>query len=536
MNGAHAEHFIEENYMLYEGSGGMSNNFFHPSNVDPSQIRRRLWMEVAITLVILTVLLMADSVLAAPAYPVKKGPTGRYLVDQNGRPFLIVGESPQALIGNVSEAEAELFFANRQSHRFNTVWINLLCSTGTGCRPDGSTFDGILPFPLESKFWHWFNLLPLTVKSNFWWGFNLLPEFLTRRVLGHLPEPSPDFSAPNEAYFARADRILQLAAQYGFLVILDPAETIGWLDAMRSNGVAKCRTYGQFLGKRYARFDNILWMHGNDFQSWPNPSDDVPVQAVAQGIQDVDTRHIHTVLLNFQQSSSLDNPRWAPLIQLNARYTYVPNAVGIAAGLKPLYEAVLSDYNRTNFLPTFLVEAGYEFERNSEHYAPGVARVLRLQEYWSILSGAAGQLYGNKYTWQFSDGWKEQLDTPGAVQMAYVTALFEPRAWYELVPDQEHTVVTTGFGNFGSDTYATAARTPNGKLVIAYVPSARTLEVDMSKLSGSVTGRWYDPTVGTFTNILGSPFANRSSRNFTTPGNNADGDEDWVLVLEVSAS
>jgi len=522
--------------MLYEGSGGMSNNFLNPSNVDQGQVRRRLWMEVSITLVIMAVLVVADSVIAAPAYPVKKGRTGRYLVDQNGIPFLIAGESPQAMIGNLSEAEAELFFVNRKSHGFNTVWINLLCSTYTGCRPDGSTFDGILPFPLESKFWRWFNLFSLTVKNSFWWGFNLLPEFLKSRALRFLPEPRPDFAVPNEAYFARADRMLQLAAKYGFLVILDPAETVGWLDAMRSNGVAKCRTYGQFLGKRYASFDNILWMHGNDFQSWSNPSDDAVVQAVAQGIQDVDTRHIHTVQLNYQKSSSLDDPSWASLIQLNASYTYVPTAAGITAGLTPLYEVILTDHNRSNSLPTFLVEAGYEFEQNSENYAPGVPRVLRLQEYWSNLSGASGQLYGNKYTWQFINGWKEQLDTPGAVQMAYVTALFEARAWYDLVPDQEHTVVTVGFGNFGSDNYATVARTPNGKLVIAYVPSARTIVVDMSKLSGPVTGRWYDPTVGTFANIPGSPFANIGSRNFTTPGNNTDGDGDWVLVLEGSAS
>ena len=58
----------------------------------------------------------------------------------------------------------------------------------------------------------------------------------------------------------------------------------------------------------------------------------------------------------------------------------------------------------------------------------------------------------------------------------------------------------------------------------------------MSKLSGTVTARWYDPTAGTFTDISGSPFANSGSHNFTTPGNNADGDEDWVLVLELSVN
>ena len=86
----------------------------------------------------------------------------------------------------------------------------------------------------------------------------------------------------------------------------------------------------------------------------------------------------------------------APFIQLNASYTHVLTADGTAAGLKALYDLTIRDYNRPNFLPTFLVEAGYEFEQNSENYAPGIPRVLRLQEYWSNLSGTTGQLYGEQ--------------------------------------------------------------------------------------------------------------------------------------------
>jgi hypothetical protein len=134
--------------------------------------------------------------------------------------------------------------------------------------------------------------------------------------------------------------------------------------------------------------------------------------------------------------------------------------------------------------------------------------------------------------WQFIDGWRAQLDSPGAVQMAYVKALFEPRAWYNLVPDQSNSVVTVGVGTFGSTDYVTAARTPDGKLVMAYVPSARTITVDMSQLSGPVTARWYDPSAGTFTQIAGSPVLNTGLADFVTPGPNANGDEDWVLVLE----
>ena len=421
--------------------------------------------------------------------PLRLGPTGRYLVDQNGVPFLISGESPQALIGDLTESDAALFFANRRAHGFNTVWINVLCNDYTGCRADGSTWDGIPPFTTPG-----------------------------------------DFATPNEAYFAHVDRILRLAADYGFVVILDPAETGGWLSTMVDNGVDKLRAYGQYLGRRYKDFPNIIWMSGNDYQDW-GPTFDPYVTAVAQGIRDVDPRHLQTVELNYLVSGSLDDPAWAPLIDLNASYSYGPT-----------YQQVLQDYNRSNFLPTFLVEASYEFEQNPGAPA-GTPQQLRRQEYWSLLSGATGQLYGNHYTWQFLcpqrddagncvGGWKDQLDTSGAQQMAYVKTLFESRRWYALVPDQAHTVVTNGFGTFGANDYVTAARTSDGTLAIAYVPSNRTITVDLSTLSGPVTARWYDPTAGTFTSISDAPFANVGSISVATPGTNAAGDDDWVLVLE----
>ena len=43
-----------------------------------------------------------------------------------------------------------------------------------------------------------------------------------------------------------------------------------------------------------------------------------------------------------------------------------------------------------------------------------------------------------------------------------------------------------------------------------------------------------DPTTGTFTATAGSPLANNGAREFTTPGDNGTGANDWVLVLEAS--
>lgn len=428
--------------------------------------------------------LLAAPVHAESPYPLRIGPTGRYLVDREGKPFLIAGESPQAMMVNCTEEEAELFFKNRRSHGFNTAWINLICAKYTGGREDASTRDGLTPFKTPG-----------------------------------------DFAQPNEEYFARCDHILKLAAKYDMLVMLDPAETGSFLEVMRKNGADKCRVYGRYLGKRYKGFDNLLWFHGNDYAA-DTPDNDRVVTAVALGIKDEDDRHLHTIEIDWKRkdSTSLDNERWAPLVGLSAAYTY-----------NPVHVPILRDYNRKTDrrVPTFLVESSYEFE-HLDGARLGTPAQLRLQEYTAILSGAAGQLYGNKYTWPFLDGWKGELDTPGAVQMAHVQALFGPRRWFDLVPDQDHKLVTAGYGKFGAFDYVAAARTPDGRLAMAYVPDKRTITIDLGALAGPTAARWYDPASGKFREVPRSPLPNRGTRELTTPGDNADGpgNADWVLVLE----
>src|SRR5262245_47073285 len=101
-------------------------------------------LKLAATLFVLLTLTTYSG--AAPAYPLKKSATNRYLVDQNHIPFLMAGDSPQALMVNLTEAEASGFFADRAALGFNTMWINLLCATYTGGRADASTIDNIKPF------------------------------------------------------------------------------------------------------------------------------------------------------------------------------------------------------------------------------------------------------------------------------------------------------------------------------------------------------------------------------------------------------
>ncbi len=131
---------------------------------------------------------------------------------------------------------------------------------------------------------------------------------------------------------------------------------------------------------------------------------------------------------------------------------------------------------------------------------------------------------------------------PAWQQLQYMKALFAPRPWYNLVPDQSHTVVTAGYGTFsstgslGANNYVTAASTPDGALVMAYMPTISTITVDMSKLSGPAAAQWYDPTNAAYATVPGSPCVNAGTRQFTPPGNNSAGNGDWVLVLQANAN
>ena len=68
-------------------------------------------------------------------------------------------------------------------------------------------------------------------------------------------------------------------------------------------------------------------------------------------------------------------------------------------------------------------------------------------------------------------------------------------------------MVVDGFGTFDPkgdvnlNDYVTAARTPDGSLMIAYLPSGRPITVAMSAMRGNVRAEWYDPSSGRYSTI-----------------------------------
>jgi hypothetical protein len=411
------------------------------------------------------------------AFPLRPSSDHRYLVDANGRPFLLQGDAAWSLIAQLRTEDVDKYLDDRKARGFNTILVSLL----------------------EHKF-------ASNAPSN---------------IYGDAPFTKPgDYSTPNEAYFAHADWVLQRAAEKGFLVLLTPSYMgygggdEGWYQEMEANGADKLRSYGRFLGQRYHGLSNIIWVQGGDY----NPPDKSLADAIAEGLAETMPGALQTAHTapGFSASSYWGDRSW---LTLDNVYTDTDT-----------YSPSVQLYKQTS-RPFFLIESIYE----NEH---GIAtQGLRSEAYGALLGGATGQVFGNNPMWHF-DGpglfdtgmtWQEALASRGAQSMTHLQQLFADLAWWKLHPDVNGTFLTAGVDSSGGR--AAAAIASDGSLGVVYVPSQRRLTLDLGVLAGTnVTLTWYDPSSGASIPATASPASSAATYELEAPGGNADGAGDWVLI------
>jgi len=443
-------------------------------------------------------------------FPIKASVNGRYFIDAAGAPWLMVGDSAHHIVNVALATDWPTYFASRQALGFNTINI-MPCSHGN-CPPTGATADGQLPFT------------------------GIIPN-----VCGGTGRGAYDLATPNPFYWAVLDSFVNMAASYGQAVLFNPLTTADYMNDMRANGPTKAFHFGAYLGNRYKNFPNVIWELGDDFHTGTQTgatcpsvvSDNTLVQQLMAGIASTDPNHVLTIQLDHNRSYSNEDSAMIPYLSADALYTY-----------NETYDYALKAYSSTPVLPVLLTEANMEGTNDTNKLSsPANALIMRRQMYWTTTSGAAGYIWGNAYVNNSNSAdptWQSQLSTPATAQVALLTKLFDRFPWWTLVPDQNHQVVTGGFGtanpnnqNLYNATYATTAWNSNGTLAITYTPVSTTLSVNMANFSKPMTASWYDPTTGNSSAINGSPFANSGSQSFTTPSiAHADGTHDWVLVLQ----
>lgn len=418
---------------------------------------------------------------AAEIFPLRIAANRRYLETRSGTPFLIHGDTAWSILLQLPREDVLVYLEDRRARGFNTILIKLI----------------------EHKFGD-------AAPAN-WYGD---APFL---------DPG-DFSKPNDAYFTHADWVLDQARQMGFSVLLIPAYLgyrggdEGWYQELKASKVSVLRQYGRFLGERYRHMDNIIWMHGGDF----NPPHERTVTLIAEALHEVIPDRLATAHCARETGAA---EFWGnePWLNLNNAYT---------GG--PVFEASLRQYFRPGPVPYFFLEGIYENERDA------ATILMRIQAYHALLSGAAGQVFGNNPIWRF-DGpglfpapgtWKEALDGPGSRGMAVLWTIFSRLAWWQLVPDIHRELLVDGL--LDGHERAVAAVAADGTFALAYLPSRREVTFDFSRLSGrNVTAEWIDPTDGNRIEAAETPLDTHSIQRLAPPAANAAGDHDWVLLVEV---
>lgn len=404
---------------------------------------------------------------AAKAFPLTRSAGHRCLSDQQARPFLVHGDAAWSLIAQLDRLATLRYLDNRRAKGFNTLIVNLIE--------------------------HHFSKEPPV------------------NAYGQAPFHGTDsFVSPNESYFEHVDWVLAQAAERGFLVLLAPAYlgyeggNEGWYKEMRKAKLTTLEDYGGYLGARYANFTNVIWLHGGDF----NPPDMSPTLAVMKGIR----RNARSTMHSFHGARGtvatqfLADGDW---LDLNTIYT------GESTVVTKTREAAGSD------LPSIFIEGQYE--------NVGVDDLgVRTQAYQAVLSGACGQIIGNRPVWAFEPGWDAELDSPAARAMVFLRKFLESNGWPMIRPLENQAIRVASTHGAAQPV---AALSPSGQ-ILGYLPVNAMATLHHSVLSeGHYDLTWIDPQIGTTRAKVAIVRTEWGDAVLRPPGPNVSGHGDWLFSI-----
>ena len=417
-------------------------------------------------------------------FPLKVSANNRYLVDQNGKAFFYNADTGWKLFVKLNRNEVIDYLTDRKKKKFNAVQTAL-----TGFEGEKNIY-GVLPF-----------------------------------------DNSADFGSINPAYFDHVDWVLRQADSLKLLIAVVPLwagccgegyagrGNVGTTSFMDQNGPLKSKAFGEYVGKRFAKYNHVLWIIGGD----NDPHEDrESMNQLALGIKSQAPHQLMTYHASSSHSSTdvWENPSWLDVVMT---YTYFRGFdKGWNTNQPDVYEVNFKEYAKRPIRPFFLGESTFEHE----HGPWGSALQVRKQAYWSVLSGGIGNGYGTP-NWNFPSNWRTLLELPGGNSLRYYFDLFNSRPWYQIVPDPESKIIIEGAGVYAKNDYAIAGADKNGKFIIAYIPSGRSFKVSTATLVGNkVKVSWYNPRDGT--TVLIGQYKNPGVLSLKTPDEN-----DWVLIVDI---
>jgi hypothetical protein len=413
----------------------------------------------------------------------------RFLVFEDGTPFYYLGDTGWELFHRLNKEETEKYLENRRTKGFTVVQAVALAE-----------LDGLN----------------------------------TPNAEGNKPLIDNDPLKPNESYFAHVDWVIKKAQEKGIFIGLLPT----WGDKVDPNSWGKGPKifnkengykYGQWIGRRYKDFPNIIWINGGDRDGG---GDNTAVwNAIGEGIKSVDKNHLMTFHPWGERSSS----EW---FQESSWLDFNMCQTGHGQRSYAIYKRIIvRDYDLKPVKPCFDGEPRYE--DHPVGWNPSVLgwfddADIRQAMYWNLFSGGFGHTYGCHPIWQMltpgrdpvglaRHNWYDVLDLPGAFELIHARRLIESRPFLSRVPDQS--LIVPAY--FPETDYVVATR--GDGYVFVYFPTGWSADIRLDKIGAkTLNAIWFDPRKGEtklFETIPGTGI-----RKFTPPTSGRG--NDWVLILD----
>lgn len=445
-----------------------------------------------------------------------------YISHLDGTPFFWMADTGWEMLHRLNRTEIETYLENRKAKSFNVIQTVII-----------------------SEFIH------MDKVTNFYGDSIFVDENPEKPKIsaGKNPKYQDEYD-----FWDHVDFAVETAAKKDLYLALLP--TWGeWVtprtDKALFNTMEQAYNYGWFLGNRYRKSENVIWILGGDRQPDERKNGIELWRAMAEGVadgtnnikkQDGKADYTSTLMTyhSFTSSSKwFHTDEWIDFHTWGSYHAEVNNTTS--------YMAAIADWNLPNPKPTLNSEPCYE--GHGINYAiddNGVftSADVRIAAYWSVFSGAAGFTYGCQPIWQFTDdtrkkhspktfsNWQDGMEMPGAKQVGYLKNLMLRFPLNELQPDQS--LIISGQGDCAN--YIPAIRGKSFALI--YIPSGGKPEIQLGKISGQkIKASWFDPRTGETTAI--GEFENQGTCTFDVPGMSKEltwlksgRGCDWVLVLE----
>ncbi|MFC1538874.1 glycoside hydrolase family 140 protein [Candidatus Latescibacterota bacterium] len=463
-------------------------------------------MKISLAVPLILLLFLSGTLFAENFIPLKVfSQNGHFIVKENGEPFFYLGDTAWELFHRLTREETERYLKNRQQKKFTVIQAVALAE-----------FDGL----------------------------NTPNRYGDKPLVENDPE-QPDITSgsnPDNAeeydYWDHVDWVVAKAEELGLYIGLLPT----WGDKVfRKWGIGpvvfnpeNARAYGEWIGNRYKDSPNILWIMGGDRAPEEDTNDYRPVfRAMAEGIKSVDSNHLMTYHTWGGTSTSrwFHNDSWLDFNMMQSGHSEknIDN-----------YSQIFKDYNLKPAKPCMDSEPCYEDHPVNWNRENGWFDDydVRKATYRSLLAGGHGITYGCHDIWQFLQDayepvsqartpWGIAIDLPGSFQMQYVRALMESRPMLDRIPDQ--TIIASDPGE--GEEHIRAARAFDGSYAFVYIPTGKTIDVNIASISGSsINAFWFDPRIGE-TTLIRTIKPGAKTERFNPPGEHTSGN-DWVLILD----